>query len=229
MKMLPIALAISSFMTVGPALALEAPDPELLSPRERVLNMHPQIWPDWTWMREHQADAILRGRGYELVLSIEKSGAYWRGKAIRNNESYQVAVNRYAGISSHLDTKSRALRELLARSPSTTEAPKKKLATLNGLVARSLSQMAPTELTPSRPVSTVMGEVGWTWMKENQAVKLLEKKGYASIHSLRRDHQGIWRAEATKDGLAVNVGIDMYGNTQDQAMGVGGLAQGSSR
>jgi hypothetical protein len=229
MKKLSIVLAISSFMIAGPALALEEHDPDLLSPNERALNMRPELWPGWTWMREDQADAILRGRGYELVLSIEKSGAYWRGKAIRNNESYQVAVNRYAGISSHLDTKSRALRELLARSPSTTEAPKNKLATLNGLVARSPSQMAPTELTPSRPVLTVMGEVGWTWMKEKQAAKLLEKKGYASIRSLRRDEKGIWQAKAIKDGLAVNVGIDMYGNTQDQAMGVGGVAQGSSR
>ena len=229
MKKLSIVLAMSSFMTAGPALALEEHDPDLLSPNERALNMRPELWPGWTWMREDQADAILRGRGYELVLSIEKSGAYWRGKAIRKNESYQVAVNRYAGISSHLDTKSRAFRELLARSPSTTEAPKNKLATLNGLVARSPSQMAPTELTPSRPVATVMGEIGWTWMKENQAVKLLEKKGYARINNLRRDEQGIWRAEATKDDLAVLVGIDMYGNTKEQYKSSGGVAQGSSR
>jgi hypothetical protein len=225
MKKLSIVLAISSFMTAGPALALEEHDPDLLSPNERALNMRPELWPGWTWMREDQADAILRGRGYELVLSIEKSGAHWRGKAIRNNESYQVAVNRYAGISSHLDTKSRALRELLARSPSTTEAPKNKLATLNGLVARSPSQMAPTELTPSRPVATVMGEIGWTWMKENQAVKLLEKKGYARINNLRRDEQGIWRGKAVKNQVAVLVGIDLYGNTVDEPVGDGGVAQ----
>ncbi len=38
MKKLSVVLAISSFMTAGPALALEEHDPDLLSPKQRALN-----------------------------------------------------------------------------------------------------------------------------------------------------------------------------------------------
>jgi protein CpxP len=225
MKRLSVALAMLPFLATGPALAQEAFDPEMLSPSERALNMHPERNPEWTWMREDQAAAILRGHGYGLVLSLERSGAAWRGKAARNNESYHVALNRYAHVFGHLDKKGRSLRAPQGRGAMPLISPHAVISTLNGNVATSTSQMAPTGLTSGRPVATVMGEIGWTWMKENQAVKLLEKKGYARINNLRRDEQGIWRGKAVKNQVAVLVGIDLYGNTVDEPVGDGGVAQ----
>jgi hypothetical protein len=85
--------------------------------------------------------------------------------------------------------------------------------------------MAPTGLTPGRPYRTVMGETGWTWMKEGQAINLLMSKGYDRVHGLRKDDHGIWRGKALKDQVAVLVGIDVYGNTIHEAVGDGGVAQ----
>ncbi len=82
-------------------------------------------------------------------------------------------------------------------------------------------------LTPGKPVATMMGEVAWTWMKESHAKRMLKAKGYANIVSLRRDARGIWRGKALRDGLALNVAIDIYGNVKTQPEKRGGLAQGS--
>ena len=222
MKKLSIALMILPFLAAGPACAA-APDPDdMLTPTERGINRHSDANPDWTWMTAGHAAKILRGDGYDVVLSLEKSDAFWRGKAIRNNKSYHVAINRYCDVFGHLDHKSLALRVLMAAEPKAATSPKTMLATLNGSVAVSVSRAAPTGLTPS-PVKTVMGEAGWTWMKEDQATRLLKAKGYDNIHSLKRDEQGIWRAQAVKGDLALRVGIDIYGNTEDQTESQRGL------
>ena len=215
MKKLSIALMILPFLAAGPAFAQAADPDDMLTPTERGLNRHSDVNPDWTWMREGHAAKILRGEGYDVVLRLERSGAFWRGKAIRNNKSYHVAVNRYCEVFGHLDHKSLALRALIAAEPKVAKPPKTMLATLNGDVAVSVSRAAPTGLTPSA-VKTVMGEAGWTWMKEDQATRLLKAKGYDNIHSLIRDEQGIWRAQAQKANVALRVGVDIYGNTEDQ-------------
>jgi hypothetical protein len=90
------------------------------------------------------------------------------------------------------------------------------LATLNGPVAVRTSQKAPTVLTPGKPVLTMMGEVGWTWVKENHAKLMLKAKGYSNIGGLKRDAKGIWRAKAIHRDLALNVAIDIYGNVETQ-------------
>jgi hypothetical protein len=101
------------------------------------------------------------------------------------------------------------------------------LATLNGPIAVYVSKMAPTGLTSGKPVATVMGEVGWTWVKERHAKLMLKSKGYANIRGLTRDTGGIWRGKATHDDLALNVAVDIYGNIKAQPEHDGGLAQGS--
>ena len=216
---------ILPFLAAAPACAA-APDPDdMLTPTERGLDRHSDANPDWTWMTAGHAAKILKAHGYDVVLSLEKNGAFWRGKAIRNKESYHVAVNRYCEVFGHLDHKSLALRALIAE-PKEAKPPKTMLATVNGDVAVSVSRMSPNTLTPST-VKTVMGEAGWTWMKEDQATRLLKAKGYDNIHSLIRDGQGIWRAQAQKANVALRVGVDIYGNTEDQpdsqAVAVAGL------
>ena len=280
MKKLSIALTILPFLAAGPALAQNTLEDDFLTPHERALNRHPEINPDWTWMTEDQAALILKSAGYDLLLSIENGGSAWRGKAMRDHESYHVAVDRYCEVFDHLDKKSLSLRAVQAKRTEPTKMPESMLATLNGPVVAPISHMAPTNaltpgrttatvmgevatalapgrpvatvmgvvmlatlngpvatpishmappaLTPGRPVITPMGEVGWTWMTQDLAVRLLKAKGYANISSVNRDEHGIWRAKATKNDLAVHVGIDMYGNTEDQPEGHGGVAQASA-
>jgi hypothetical protein len=73
----------------------------------------------------------------------------------------------------------------------------------------------------------MMGEVGWTWMREKDAKLILKSKGYANIVSLKRDARGIWQGKALRDGVALNVAMDIYGNVKTQPENRGGLAQGS--
>ena len=138
--------------------------------------------------------------------------------------SYHVAINRYAEVFGHMDRKS-----LIAAAERAQEKASKPsitmLATLNGPVAASTSRVAPTVLTPARPVATLMGEVAWTWMSEGQAIQVLKSKGYTNIGTLRRDEQGIWGTKAAKDGLVSHVAVDVYTNVQAELDGGGGLAQ----
>jgi hypothetical protein len=207
MKKLSIALAILPFLTAGPALSQNAPEDDFRTPQQRTVGRHPEINPDWTWMIEDQAAGIFKGAGYDLVLSLEKSGSAWRGKAVRDSESYHLAVNRYGEVFGHLDRKSLSLRDLQAKRTEPTETSKSMQATLNGPVVASISRMAPTVLSPGRPVASPMGEVGWTWMTQDLAVRLLKAKGYANTSSISRDEHGIWRAKATKNDLPVHVAI----------------------
>jgi hypothetical protein len=105
------------------------------------------------------------------------------------------------------------------------KASKSMLATLNGPIAVPISQKAPTVLTPGKPVLTMMGEIGWTWMKESHAKLILKSKGYANIGGLKRDAKGMWRAKAIHRDLALNVAVDIYGNVETQPAHNGGLAQ----
>ena len=229
MKKLSIALINLPLLALGTALAQTPTVPDyddMLTPQERALNRRPDLNPEWTWMTEGQAVRDLKANGYDFVFNLERAGQFWRGKAMKNGASYHVAINRYAEVFGHMDRKS-----LIAAAERAQEKAAKPsvtmIATLNGPVAVSTSRVAPTELTPARPVATVMGEVAWTWMTEEQAIQILKSKGYTNIGTLRRDQQGIWRAKATKDGLASHVALDVYANVQAELDGGGGLAQAS--
>jgi len=227
MKKLSIALINLPLLALGTALAQTPTVPDyddMLSPQERALNRRPDLNPEWTWMAEGQANLVLKANGYDFVFNLERAGQFWRGKAMKNGASYHVAINRYAEVFGHMDRKS-----LIAAAERAQEKAAKPsvtmIATLNGPVAVSTSRVAPTELTPARPVATVMGEVAWTWMSEGQAIQVLKSKGYANIGTLRRDEKGIWRAKAIKEGLVSHVAVDVYANVQAGLDGGGGLAQ----
>jgi hypothetical protein len=87
--------------------------------------------------------------------------------------------------------------------------------------------MAPSELTVAKPVATVMGELGWTWMTATHAVRILKSKGFTHVDALKRDEQGIWRAKATRNDLALRVALDGYSNVETLPDNQGGLAQAS--
>jgi hypothetical protein len=224
MKKFLVAVIISPILSIGTANAqvVPDPDPDLLNSRERALGMHSWTNPEWTWMTESQASQMLRAMGYDVIVGLDRSGTAWRGKAISNSDSYHVVINRYAAVYGHLDRKSIARREAAEKAKGERHDL---VATLNGGVALPISQFATDGRTPARPSATVMGEVCWTWMREDQAMQLLMGKGYSRIHSLRRGEHGNWEAKALKDDLALHVNVDWYGNTVDEPSGNGGFAQ----
>ena len=231
MKMLSIALATLPLMAVAAALAqtpVVPQDEDLLTRQERILSRSPHAHPGWTWMTESQAIFLLKARGFSDVSGIENESSFWRGKAIKDHASYHVAINRYTGLFMHLDKKSRESYAVAQQTQrDAAKASKTMLPTLNGPIAVPIRQKAPTVLTPAKPVLTVMGEVGWTWMREKHAKLMLKRKGYANIVSLKRDAKGIWQGKALRDGVALNVAMDIYGNVKTQHENRGGLAQGS--
>jgi hypothetical protein len=46
---------------------------------------------------------------------------------------------------------------------------------------------------------------------EDQAKAQIEANGYSSVSRLRKDAEGTWRGKATKDGLQVDVTLDVKG------------------
>jgi hypothetical protein len=220
------ALTSLQLLAAGAALA-QTPafdeDEEVLTPRERILARQPHLHPDWTWMSENQAILLVQAAGYSDVLSLERYGAFWRGKALAGDASYHVAVNRYGEVFGHMDRKS-----LIAATEKEERAKpvvKTMLATLNGAIEVPMKQSAPIKLT-RRPVATVMGEVGWTWLREDHVTRILKSKGYSNVSHLRRDDEGIWRARAVNsERAAVRVALDVYGNVEALPESTGGVAQ----
>lgn len=220
-------LILPALLAAGAALAQTtevADDEDWLTPQERTLARRPHVHPEWTWMREDQASLLLKAAGFSDVLRLERYGAFWRGKATTHDASYHVAINRYADVFGHIDRKSLiAARE---RKEPAKPAATSLLATLNGPIVAPTSQAAPTALRPRRPVGTVMGEIGWTWLQEEQVIKILQSQGYTHIGGLKRDAEGLWRGKAVNnERAAVRVAVDVFSNVDTQPEATGGVAQ----
>lgn len=69
----------------------------------------------------------------------------------------------------------------------------------------------PAVSTPEskNPTAPVAGQNSFT---ETQAKERLEAAGYTAVSGLMLDQNGVWRADATKDGAQVKVGLDYQGN-----------------
>lgn len=69
----------------------------------------------------------------------------------------------------------------------------------------SVSAPVPPSSAAAAPPSVVRA------ITEDQARTQIEANGYSSVSRLRKDAEGIWRGKATKDGLQVNVNLDVKG------------------
>ncbi|HTZ69187.1 MAG TPA: hypothetical protein VMB71_00915 [Acetobacteraceae bacterium] len=47
---------------------------------------------------------------------------------------------------------------------------------------------------------------------KDQARRRIQKKGFSHVMDLAKDHDGVWRGTARKDGQSVNVWLDYKGN-----------------
>ena len=52
---------------------------------------------------------------------------------------------------------------------------------------------------------------------EGQAKSKIEDAGYTNVTELRKDDNGVWRGQATKDGKTLSVALDYQGNVTSQA------------
>ena len=223
-----LALTILPLLAAGAALAQTtdvSEDEDWLTSQERILGHHPNLHPDWTWISEDQAILLIKSAGFSDVLSLERFGTFWRGKAMANGSFYHVAINRYGDVFGHIDRKSLIAARDKERNER-TEPVVNMLATLNGPIVAPVSRAAPTAVAPRHPVVTVMGEVGWTWLHEEQVMTILKGKGYTHVRKLNRDAEGLWRAKAVNGNLeAVRLAIDVFGNVKTQPEYTGGVAQ----
>ena len=58
---------------------------------------------------------------------------------------------------------------------------------------------------------------------EGEAKSRIEARGFTNVTQLRKDENGVWRGQATKNGAPVEVGLDYQGNVV-----AGNSAQGST-
>jgi hypothetical protein len=74
------------------------------------------------------------------------------------------------------------------------------------ITPNSRTSPAPSPSAATTPQATARA------FTEDQAKSQIEAKGYSDVSELRKDAKGIWRGKAEKDGLPVNVILDVKGN-----------------
>lgn len=66
------------------------------------------------------------------------------------------------------------------------------------------------------PASTGLPSKGANSFTKGQAAKRLEKAGYPTVTDLVKDKDGLWHANAMKNGKTVAVSLDFKGNVNAQ-------------
>ncbi len=69
-----------------------------------------------------------------------------------------------------------------------------------------------SQASPAPPAATTTPQITFRAFTEDQAKAQIEAKGYSNVAGLRKDAKGIWRGKAEKDGLPVNVTLDVSGD-----------------
>jgi hypothetical protein len=93
------------------------------------------------------------------------------------------------------------------------------LAVLGAGTASAQTSPASNSTTPPAVVqdkgdshTTAAPVAGKNSFTESEARDRLEKHGYTSVSTLKKDDKSIWRGTATKDGKSVAVAVDYQGN-----------------
>ena len=66
------------------------------------------------------------------------------------------------------------------------------------------------------PASTGLPSKGANSFTKGQAASRMEKAGYPAVTDLTKDKDGLWHANAMKDGKTVAVSLDFKGNVNAQ-------------
>ena len=105
---------------------------------------------------------------------------------------------------------------ILAAGPSLAQTPGRPDA---GSPASTTDQMrAPSASQGASTGDTLPGglSAGANSFTESQAMSRISAAGYSDVADLKKDDNGIWRAQAKKDGKSVTVGLDYKGNVAPQ-------------
>jgi len=81
----------------------------------------------------------------------------------------------------------------------------------------------------NQPVATTSANApqpahGSNSFTEGQAKSRLEKEGFSSVTNLRKDTDGVWRAQAQKNGTSVQAWLDYKGNVGADHGSMGGTS-----
>jgi hypothetical protein len=84
------------------------------------------------------------------------------------------------------------------------------VALVLGSTSLAIAQTTPQATDQAAPMA------GANSFTENQAKDRIEKAGFTEVTGLRKDDQGIWRANAKQGDKQVNVSLDFRGNVVAQ-------------
>jgi hypothetical protein len=83
----------------------------------------------------------------------------------------------------------------------------------------AFAQELPVQSGPSNPAVSSMHEnnspepvAGDNSFTKAQAISAIEAKGYTHVARLKKDHNGVWRGMAMKDGQPGPISLDYQGN-----------------
>jgi hypothetical protein len=92
-------------------------------------------------------------------------------------------------------------------------------STLAAAITSASAQTSPAQSGPQNPAvkasivnnsdAPVAGANSFT---RGQATSRIEARGYGAVENLRKDHTGVWRGMAKKDGQLLHVSVDYQGN-----------------
>ena len=97
-----------------------------------------------------------------------------------------------------------ALPALAQTTPPTAPAP-------SAAPASPVTAAPPSASTTSKAVQGAP-VAGANSFSESQAQARIEARGFTNVTGLKKDDQGVWRGQATKDGKSVSVALDYQGN-----------------
>jgi hypothetical protein len=102
-----------------------------------------------------------------------------------------------------------------AFAQNTTPAPATSQTARPDTTMADQSTAGTTGMPQSPPASAMArpgGAPGANSFTESQARGRLAKQGYSQVSGLSKGNDGVWRGTATKNGNAVQVGVDYKGN-----------------
>jgi putative membrane protein len=145
-----------------------------------------------------------------MVTDHQKDIAAYQGEAKEKDAAGQYAQDTLPTLQKHLSMAQSLAGSAAAAPADTTMAP---AATSPAVTAPAAN--APAATTPATTDTAAAAGPpfpGANSFTEGQARSRIENAGFTNVNGLKKDDQGIWRGQASKNNATTSVSLDFKGN-----------------